>query len=497
MQELDDMSRELDETLEKNLEAIEDNADQQTVVIQNMLDDVVNRYDEAYAKINEIINNTGMNVSDSFNDLMNQTEESTGGTEGSGSGGSSGSTPGSGGSSAGGTGDTGKYEDQLGEPENLTNRPVAKIELSITEIMMSAGDTKSVSATVKPSDAKNKTVKWETSNAKVATVSNGTIKGVGAGTCVITCSATDGSGVKATVSVSVMANASTAHKLPTIDDNRISPDAGIAEPKPANGGSLPNPTPGSIETPLVAPSDKGTEDLGAFGNTINMVNDPNANKANNVGWKTSDGDNKPEVGDKVRVNGNVTKESSGKGNSKKLNGEGAKIAKITSGNNRNYQITLESGEKYWATKKMLSGYSKGLYKANKEEWAWTQEDVNGESAPELVVAPDGAILTKIEPGSSVIPNNFAQNLYELGANPSLLEKSVTNQINVLVDNVPSYLNDHALGQVTTHYDSLLTVNGNVDKDALPGLQELLKQSYQYTSQQLTKDARKLGLRGIR
>lgn len=50
------------------------------------------------------------------------------------------------------------------------------------------------------------------------------------------------------------------------------------------------------------------------------------------------------------------------------------------------------------------------------------------------------------------------------------------------------------GEVNVHYDSLLTVNGNVDKDALPGLRDLLQQSYEYTSQKMYKDLSKLGFR---
>ena len=48
--------------------------------------------------------------------------------------------------------------------------------------------------------------------------------------------------------------------------------------------------------------------------------------------------------------------------------------------------------------------------------------------------------------------------------------------------------------ITNHYDSLLTVNGNVDKDALPGLKDLLRQSYEYTKQELTRDMAKRGFR---
>ena len=51
--------------------------------------------------------------------------------------------------------------------------------------------------------------------------------------------------------------------------------------------------------------------------------------------------------------------------------------------------------------------------------------------------------------------------------------------------------------VTNHYDALLNVEGNVDRDALPGLQEILEKSYQYTSKQIVKDARKVGIRPSR
>lgn len=55
-------------------------------------------------------------------------------------------------------------------------------------------------------------------------------------------------------------------------------------------------------------------------------------------------------------------------------------------------------------------------------------------------------------------------------------------------------NNNQTQNITYHYDSLLTVNGNVDKDALPELQEILEQSYQYTSKKLTRETRKLGIR---
>ena len=46
--------------------------------------------------------------------------------------------------------------------------------------------------------------------------------------------------------------------------------------------------------------------------------------------------------------------------------------------------------------------------------------------------------------------------------------------------------------VNNHYDSLLTVNGNVDRDALPELKEILKQACEYTNKYNAREARKLG-----
>ena len=61
-----------------------------------------------------------------------------------------------------------------------------------------------LSATVTPADAANKSVTWSSNNTKVATVdSSGTVTGVEAGVAVITASANDGSGIKATYNISV------------------------------------------------------------------------------------------------------------------------------------------------------------------------------------------------------------------------------------------------------------------------------------------------------
>ena len=80
---------------------------------------------------------------------------------------------------------------------------VKDIQLSETSIPLSPDDTHRLAATVLPTDADNPAVVWASSNDDVATVINGLVVAIDPGTCTITCSATDGSGVKAECKVTV------------------------------------------------------------------------------------------------------------------------------------------------------------------------------------------------------------------------------------------------------------------------------------------------------
>lgn len=92
---------------------------------------------------------------------------------------------------------------------NVTLTPgdvkVTNISLNTTSAQLYRyGGSVQLTATVSPSTASVKTVNWTSSNTSVATVdSNGLVSAAGAGTCTITCSATDGSGVKATCAITV------------------------------------------------------------------------------------------------------------------------------------------------------------------------------------------------------------------------------------------------------------------------------------------------------
>ncbi len=82
---------------------------------------------------------------------------------------------------------------------------VSRITLSAsTGLTLTKGQTQKLTATVAPANATNKTVTWKTSDKNVATVSeNGLVTAVGGGDATITCTAQDGSGVKATCKVTV------------------------------------------------------------------------------------------------------------------------------------------------------------------------------------------------------------------------------------------------------------------------------------------------------
>ena len=79
----------------------------------------------------------------------------------------------------------------------------AKVKLSKTKTIIEKGKTLTLKATITPSDLPDKSVTWESSNTKVATVTSaGKVKGVRTGTATITCTS-NSTGAKATCKVYV------------------------------------------------------------------------------------------------------------------------------------------------------------------------------------------------------------------------------------------------------------------------------------------------------
>ncbi len=81
---------------------------------------------------------------------------------------------------------------------------VNSVTLSQTAASMTVGgETLTLTPTVLPADATDKTVTWTTSDESVATVADGVVTAVAAGTATITATANDGSGVTGTCTVTV------------------------------------------------------------------------------------------------------------------------------------------------------------------------------------------------------------------------------------------------------------------------------------------------------
>ncbi|MBP9999051.1 MAG: Ig-like domain-containing protein, partial [Bacteroidales bacterium] len=88
--------------------------------------------------------------------------------------------------------------------------PVTSVTLSKTTAQLKAGETVTLTATVNPSDATDKTVTWSTSDATVASVSNGVVTAIKVGTATITAKAGDKT---ATCTVTVVATPVTSVTL--------------------------------------------------------------------------------------------------------------------------------------------------------------------------------------------------------------------------------------------------------------------------------------------
>lgn len=68
-------------------------------------------------------------------------------------------------------------------------KSVTSVTLDKTSLTLLVGETSTLTATVLPDDATDKTIRWDSSNSGIATVENGAIKGVGIGETVVTATA--------------------------------------------------------------------------------------------------------------------------------------------------------------------------------------------------------------------------------------------------------------------------------------------------------------------
>lgn len=114
----------------------------------------------------------------------------------------------------------------LDEAIGMVTVPVTGITLDKTNGTLAEGATVTLTATVSPSNASNKSVTWETSNSAVATVVNGVVTALKSGTAVITATTVDG-GFTAEHALTV--KAATTDVIATygyVDNTRLSTGSG-------------------------------------------------------------------------------------------------------------------------------------------------------------------------------------------------------------------------------------------------------------------------------
>lgn len=95
------------------------------------------------------------------------------------------------------------------------DKEVQSIELSETEVTMTVGDSLGIEAKILPEGAKTKALDWSSSDTKIVTVSDGTLKAKSAGTAVVT--AKTESGIKSSCNVTVSDKQVTSITLSSTD----------------------------------------------------------------------------------------------------------------------------------------------------------------------------------------------------------------------------------------------------------------------------------------
>lgn len=358
----DDLNKELEDTLND----ITYNSEKQEQVISNMLGKIVGMYDKAYDKIQQIINSTGFVPNGDLSNNIGSLGTSSGAQNQFNNGITTApnyrpddfTNVNTGQIQNGTTQNNNDWiQGEISKNPDLSNRPVAEIVLSPGTLSIQEGSTANISATIRPNDAKNKSLQWMSSNPDVAAVVNGTVRAIKAGSATISAIATDGGGATSSNSCAV-----------------------TVAPKP----EPPKPTP--------------------------PQNKPN----------TGGGDGVPNVGDKVIfASGKYFYSSDGKspaGN--ELLGQEVYITSVNNASwaQKKYHIsrTPRFGERDlgWVSLDQLKGYASGTKKiANGSEIA----KINEGNKQELVLRRGGLTGTPVtlEYGDAVLPSNLTNNIFDI------------------------------------------------------------------------------------
>lgn len=135
---------------------------------------------------------------------------------------------------------------------------------------------------------------------------------------------------------------------------------------------------------------------------------------------------------------------------------------------------VELSEEIKKKQDQLAQYASGAKRIKKDELAWTNENMDALGAEMIIRKSDGAILTPLKANDSVIPANLADNLFKWGAISP--DKFLSNPFMGKMGDVPSNANvtNQVEQKVEMHFDSLFTIQGDVNADVMDRLEEFGK-----------------------
>ena len=131
----------------------------------------------------------------------------------------------------------------------------------------------------------------------------------------------------------------------------------------------------------------------------------------------------------------------------------------------------------------LDGYASGT----KRVGGVPRLAMTNEKGREILVTKKG-ILTPVLPTDGVVPSDMTSTLMQMAMDYKGFEMPEVIMPNIEIVNK----GESEGGNVYNHYDSLLTVQGDVTKDALPDLKTILQKASEYTQNDIRKNRRRFG-----
>lgn len=505
---LDDLSDDANNVLDSSLDALERNAQYQEAVIKNMLNKTVSMYESAYGHINNIIAQTGTYIEntlkdqligiggilgqDQFGQTAGNAQKPTLDPSDSATGVNTNKDP------TVSPGNSGSVNDMVntdtkGEAEGDLINNVKKITVSPSKKTITVGSTVQLKANItaeKGGKPQTSAVSWTSSNPSVATVnSKGLVKGIHYGYATITCKSADANWDK---------------KSGTCEITVITKTEGILAANKGqtnNGTSTLNQWFGALGYGQLSREEAATiakehglnydaDELMVKGSAkkdqaiIDAMKGPMLKKV--IKAMKDDTRSKAELEKEASALGMYIHDTYGK---EMTASDAMKIATIL-------QVDVPSKFSEWtsadrnAVKKELMKYKisfkKGGYVGNKNYIPLAK--IGDEEFVRYLAQKGDSGITGINPGEVILTKEKADALLNTIMPVS---EALADSIQQ-ASNYSSVINKQPIQNINTTYGSLLTVNGDVNRDTLPGLQAILEKSYKYTSEQLKREMRKNG-----